>query len=69
MRELNDVLQALRLVHAARRRFVEMWAVERQVINPALDRMADELCGVAGTPEQQVEAKTPPDDSSRDGAG
>ena len=47
MRDLSVVVENLRLVHRARRRFMELWAVEKDVINPVLDRVADDLQGVA----------------------
>ncbi len=43
MRDLTSVAKQLRLVRNARRRFLELWKVEKELINPALDRMADEL--------------------------
>ena len=43
MRDLSSVAKQLRLVRNARRRFLELGKVEKEVINPVLDRMADEL--------------------------
>lgn len=43
MRDLSVVMESLRLVQRARRRFTELWALEKDVINPMLDRMADDL--------------------------
>ena len=43
MRDLTSVAKQLRLVRNARRRFLELWKVEKELINPVLDRMADEL--------------------------
>jgi hypothetical protein len=40
-------MEQLRLVQRARRRFVELGRVEQDIINPMLDRMADDLQGVA----------------------
>ena len=43
MRDLSVVMESLRLVQRARRRFMELGALEKDVINPMLDRMADDL--------------------------
>lgn len=43
MRDLSVVMESLRLVQRARRRFMGLWALEKDVINPMLDRMADDL--------------------------
>lgn len=43
MRDVSVVMESLRLVQRARRRFMELWALEKDVINPMLDRMADDL--------------------------
>jgi hypothetical protein len=48
MRDLSVVVENLRLVQRARRRFMELWAVENDYINPVLDRMAEDLQRVAG---------------------
>ncbi len=47
MRDLSVVIENLRLVQRARRRFMELWAVEKDYINPMLDRMAEDLQRVA----------------------
>ena len=43
MRDLNTVVDQLRRVRHAQERFVELSTVEREFINPMLDRMADDL--------------------------
>ncbi len=43
MRDLSVVVENLRLVQRARRRFMELWALERDYIEPMLDRMAEDL--------------------------
>ena len=43
MRDLTSVAKQLRIVRNARRKFLELWKVEKELINPVLDRMADEL--------------------------
>lgn len=49
MRDLSLVVENLRLVQRARRRFMELWTVEKDYINPMLDRMAEDLRGAAAT--------------------
>jgi hypothetical protein len=43
MRDLSSVVEGLRLVQRARKRFLELWSVEKDFIIPMLDRMADDL--------------------------
>jgi hypothetical protein len=43
MRDLCSVAKQLRVVRNARRRFLDLAKFERDLINPALDRMAEEL--------------------------
>ena len=47
MRDLSVVAADLRRVQRARRRFMELWAVEQDYIIPVLDRMADDLQSAA----------------------
>jgi hypothetical protein len=47
MRDLAEVANLLRDVWAARRRFLQMAAVERAMIDPMIDRVADDLESVA----------------------
>ena len=56
MRELSCVAENLRLVQQAKRRFLELWAVEKDCINPMLDRMAEDLreLGSPGVAEDGV---------------
>ena len=58
MRDLSVVVESLRLVQRARRRFMELSALERDCINPMLDRMADDL--------QQASAATAAGSATRD---
>ena len=62
MRELSGIADKLRLVQQAKRRFIELWAVEDSYVNPMLDRMADELLETLA-PDGAAED---PADSSRD---
>lgn len=43
VRELSAVAQQLQSVRQARRRFLQLWAMEQAVILPALDRVVDDL--------------------------
>ena len=43
MRELSGIVETLRLVNQARRRFLELSSIERDCIAPMLDRMAEDL--------------------------
>lgn len=43
MRDLAEVAELLRDVWAARRRFLQRAAVERAMIDPMIDRVADDL--------------------------
>jgi hypothetical protein len=50
MRDLSGVVGQLRNVREAERKFLELWAVEQEVIVPGLDRVAAdiELVGMGG---------------------
>ena len=43
MNELADVAQRLRIVREAHRKFLKLYAVQIAVIEPALDRVADDV--------------------------
>jgi hypothetical protein len=62
MRDLSSVAKQLRVVRNARRRFLELWKVEKELINPALDRMADELRKTAATPARPAGENRTADD-------
>ena len=47
MRDLTNVAETLRQVQKARRRFMELWQLEKDYIDPMLDRMADDLQGIS----------------------
>ncbi len=47
MRNLAAVAERLRAVRRASRRFVQLWAFDRFLIAPALDRIARDLAGSA----------------------
>lgn len=41
--DLAGVAERLRAVKTAQRRFLRLWGIEQAMINPLLDRMADDL--------------------------
>ncbi len=43
MRDLAAVAEHLRAAWDARRRFLQLWAIDREVITPLLDRLAADL--------------------------
>ena len=51
--DLVGVAERLRAVKAAQRRFLRLWGIEQAMINPLLDRMADDL--------EKAEAASPAD--------
>ena len=69
MRDLSSVVEDLRLVQRARKRFLELWNLEQDVIIPMLDRMADDLQEVIipGIDEDDDDpGSQPPPGSGRD---
>jgi hypothetical protein len=64
MRDLSSVVESLRRVQQARRRFLEMWKLEQDVINPMLDRMAEDLQAIMAAPATDDGSFDPP---ARDG--
>ena len=61
MRDLSSVVESLRRVQQARRRFLELWKLEQDVINPMLDRMAEDLQAIMATPAPGEESFEPHD--------
>jgi hypothetical protein len=43
VRDMADVAERLRLVRRASRRFLRLWAVDQAMVEPLLDRLADDL--------------------------
>ena len=69
MRDLSSVVENLRLVQRARKRFLELWSVEKDCIIPMLDRVADDLQEVIipGPDDDDDPGNTqPPPGSGRD---
>jgi hypothetical protein len=61
MRDLSSVVESLRRVQQARRRFLEMWKLEQDVINPMLDRMAEDLQAILAAPADESRDGDPDD--------
>ena len=66
MRDLSSVVEGLRLVQRARKRFLQLWSLEKDVINPMLDRMADDLQEVILPGVEDDPPGSQPPDSGRD---
>ena len=49
VRDMAAVAERLRLVRAARRKFLRLWAIEQEMVEPLLDRVAADL-GAADDP-------------------
>jgi len=41
--DMAAVAERLRLVRAARRKFLRLWAIEQALVDPLLDRVAEDL--------------------------
>jgi len=65
MRDLSSVVESLRRVQQARRRFLEMWKLEQDVINPMLDRMAEDLQAIMAAPAAADDPFEPGDRGDR----
>ena len=47
MGDMAAVAERLRLVRAARRKFLKMWAIDQALVEPLLDRVAADVTGDA----------------------
>lgn len=43
MADITNVAERLRLVRSARRKFLRMWTIDRVMIDPLVDRVAEDL--------------------------
>jgi hypothetical protein len=41
--DVTEVVERLRLVRQARRKFLRMWAIDRSLVDPLVDRVAADL--------------------------
>ena len=67
MGDMAAVAERLRLVRAARRKFLKMWAIEQAMVEPLLDRLAADLAPVEpgpadGLTDEPVHGGPPPAD-------
>jgi hypothetical protein len=58
--DLAAVAERLRLVRAARRKFMKMWAIDQALVEPLLDRLAADVAP-AGQ-DDEVHGASPPAD-------
>ena len=49
MRDMAAVAEQLRVVRAARRKFLRLWAIDKELVEPLIDRVAADL-GVGDGP-------------------
>ena len=49
--DMAAVAERLRLVREARRRFLKMWAIDRTMVDPLVDRLAADLANDGHQPE------------------
>ena len=67
--DLATVAERLRMVRQARRKFLKMWAIDRSLVDPLVDRLAADLGTLpdaqpaAASPEPEPEADEPGRDS------
>ena len=52
MGDMAAVAERLRMVRAARRRFLKLWAIEQAMVEPLLDRLAADLAPVEPVPAE-----------------
>ena len=67
MGDMAAVAERLRLVRAARRKFLKMWAIEQAMVEPLLDRLVADLAPVEPAPadgpaDDPVHGRPPPAD-------
>ena len=59
MGDMAAVAERLRLVRAARRKFLRMWAIDQALLTPLLDRLAEDLAPAADSPVDGADAIGP----------
>jgi hypothetical protein len=60
MNDLTDVAERLRLVMKARQHFLKMWEIDRNLIDPAIERVARDLEEAEGPGELHDEDEAGP---------
>ena len=66
VKDMAAVAERLRLVRAARRKFLRMWAIDQALVSPLLDRLAADLApaespGADGATEGEPAHGAPPE--------
>lgn len=56
MRDMAAVAERLRLVRQARRKFLRLWAIDQALVNPLVERLADDLESPAGAGPSRSES-------------
>ena len=56
--DVAAVAERLRLVRAARRKFLRLWAIEQALVGPLIDRVAEDLEPVAQLTEPDDDDET-----------
>ena len=59
MGDMAAVAERLRLVRAARRKFLKMWAIDRALVEPLLDRLAADLSPADGAAAESLHDPAP----------
>ena len=62
MGDMAAVAERLRLVRSARRKFLRMWAIDRALVEPLLDRMAADLAPAEDPPVAPIAPLVDPAD-------
>ena len=55
--DIATVVERLRMVRQARRKFLKMWAIDRSLVDPLVDRLAEDLGDV---PDSDPAGPVPP---------
>ena len=58
--DMAAVAERLRLVRAARRRFLRMWTIDRTMVDPLVDRLAADLTDGPGSMKTADGVTAPP---------
>ena len=60
MRDMAAVAERLRTVRAARRKFLRLWTIEQAMVEPLVDRVAEDMAREgAGTDSNQLHDPRP----------
>ena len=65
--DLATVAERLRMVRQARRKFLKMWAIDRSLVDPLVDRLAADLGTLPDAKPAAVSPSPEADESDRPG--